>query len=230
MNSMPGQYHRLDASPETPSPQQRYTSPPATTSAHADEYAVTFADAHQMLYALEAQHAQREQERDRRDQERDRKEMELSEQLAAAKANAYAIGQRLVAESKEKERLERAFHALRNQIAEHERALADCMRQFTWSEARREEQMLECHEARGEVAYLRRRTAALSSQVVRIVEANAGVLTFANTRVAELTAEVVDGLDSLDMLKVATLHLAQWVSANVEQFAQDLGGQWPAAR
>ncbi|KAL1944938.1 hypothetical protein VTO73DRAFT_2558 [Trametes versicolor] len=229
MNNMPGQYHRLDASSETPSPPQRYTSPPATTSAHADDYAVTFASAHQMLYALEAQHARREQERDRKDQERDRKEKELSEQLAAAKANAYAIGQRLVTESKERERLAREFHTLQNEIAELQRALADSMRRFTWSEARREEQMLECHEARGEVAHLRRRTAALSSQVVRIVEANAGVLTFANTRVTELTAEVVDDFDSFVKLKVATLHLTQWVSANVGQFAQNLEGQWPAA-
>ncbi len=103
------------------------------------------------------------------------------------------------------------------------------MRRFTLSEARREEQMLECHEARAEVAHLRRRMAALSSQIVRIVDANAGVLTFANTRIAELTAEVVDRLDSLIKLKVVGQHFTEWVSENVGSFTQKMGEHVSAA-
>lgn len=87
------------------------------------------------------------------------------------------------------------------------------------------EQSLLTQEARAEAAHMRQNYAVLNRRLVQAVEQSGRVSTLANVRIAELSAEVVDGLNIVYQMGQRAQDFMQGIVAGATSFAQNIAGR-----
>ncbi len=109
--------------------------------------------------------------------------------------------------------------------AQHNQQVADYERRLKQSKAECLEQSLLTHEARAEVAHMRQNHAALHRRLVQAVEQSGKVSTLANVRIAELSVEVIDGLNILYQVGQRAQGFVHGIVAGAASLAQNIAGQ-----
>ncbi|KAL1944934.1 hypothetical protein VTO73DRAFT_2554 [Trametes versicolor] len=143
-----------------------------------------------------------------------------------AEQRAHAAEQKATASDAAKAELEAK---LLEDIAQHNQQVADYEARLKRSKAECLEQSLLTQEARAEAAHMRQNYAVLNRRLVQAVEQSGRVSTLANVRIAELSAEVVDGLNIVYQMGQRAQDLMQGIVAGATSFAQNIAGQWPLA-
>lgn len=110
-------------------------------------------------------------------------------------------------------------------LPQYNQQVADYEARLKQSKAECLEQSLFTQEARAEVAHMRQNYAVLNRRLVQAVEQSGRVSTLANVRIAELSAEVIDGLNTVYQMGQRAQDFMQGIVAGATSFAQSIAGQ-----